>query len=131
MNLGDRVIARIPIGRGIYKAFKQFINTFIPGEESSKYERVVAVEYPRRGCYMVGFVLGPVQPAVQAKFDHPWISIFLPTSPNPTSGFMISVPEKETIPLPISIDQAFKYIISGNIELKNNAGSIPHGSQEI
>lgn len=119
LEYGDRIITKIPLGRGIYKAIKQFMRAFVSDEEGSQYKRVVAVEYPRRGCYMIGFVLGPIQPAVQNKFDHPWISIFLPTSPNPTSGFMISVPEKESIPLNITVDQAFKYIISGSVEVES------------
>jgi uncharacterized membrane protein len=116
MHLGDRIIRRIPLGRGIYGAIKQFMGAFLSADEKKQYQRVVAVEYPRRGCYMVGFVVGPVQPALQAVYDKPWISIFLPTSPNPTSGFMISVPEEETIPLTISVEKAFKYIISGSVD---------------
>lgn len=115
VHLGEYFISKVPVGRSIYKSFKQFMRAFISDEEG-KHRRVVAVEYPRRDCYMVGFVVGPVQPGVQEKFDEPWISIFLPTSPNPTSGFMISVPEKDVIPLDISTDQAFKYIISGSLE---------------
>ena len=116
VSLGEHVISKVPIGRSIYKSFKQFMRAFITDDEEAKHRRVVAVEYPRRGCFMVGFVVGPVQPGLQEKFDEPWITIFLPTSPNPTSGFMISVPEKDAIQLPISTDQAFKYIISGNLE---------------
>ncbi len=116
VHLGDRIIGRIPLGRGIYNSIKQFMNAFVSDDEKKQYRRVVAVEYPRRGCYMVGFVVGPTQPAVQERFDHPWISIFLPTSPNPTSGFMISVPEQEVIQLPITVEKAFKYIISGSID---------------
>jgi len=115
VHLGEYFISKVPVGRSIYKSFKQFLRAFI-SDEDKVHRRVVAVEYPRKGCYMVGFVVGPVQPGVQEKFDEPWISVFLPTSPNPTSGFMISVPEKEAIQLPISTDQAFKYIISGSID---------------
>jgi uncharacterized membrane protein len=115
VHLGEYIISKVPVGRSIYKSFKQFLGAFVSDDEK-KHRRVVAVEYPRRDCYMVGFVVGPVQPGVQEKFDEPWISVFLPTSPNPTSGFMISVPEKDAIQLPISTDQAFKYIISGSIE---------------
>jgi len=116
VHLGEYIISKVPVGRSIYKSFKQFMRAFITDDEGAKHRRVVAVEYPRKGIYMVGFVVGPVQPGVQEKFDDPWISVFLPTSPNPTSGFMISLPEKDAIQLPISTDQAFKYIISGNIE---------------
>lgn len=116
VRLGDRIIGRIPLGRGIYNAIKQFMNAFVSDDENKQYRRVVAVEYPRRGCYMLGFVVGPAQPVIQERFDHSWITIFLPTSPNPTSGFMISVPEKEVIPLSISVEKAFKYIISGSID---------------
>lgn len=129
MRFGDRIIAKIPIGRGIYKAFKQFMDAFVGSEEKKQYKRVVAVEYPRRGCFMVGFVLGPVQSTLQEKHQDLWISIFLPTSPNPTSGFMISVPEKETIPLPISTDQAFKYIISGSVDQPAQSEQRPHEPQ--
>lgn len=116
VHLGEYIISKVPVGRSIYKSFKQFMGAFITDDEEKKHRRVVAVEYPRRGCYMVGFVVGPVQPGLQERFDEPWITIFLPTSPNPTSGYMISVPEKDTIRLPVSTDEAFKYIISGNLE---------------
>jgi uncharacterized membrane protein len=116
VHLGDRIIAKIPLGRGIYNSIKKFMGAFVSDDEQKQYRRVVAVEYPRRGCYMVGFMVGKTQPALQERFDHPWVSIFLPTSPNPTSGFMISVPEKEVIPLPISVEKAFKYIISGSVD---------------
>lgn len=124
VSIGDRIIDKVPLGRGIYKAIKQFMNAFVPGDEGVKYQRVVAVEYPRRGCYMVGFVLGPIQTALQAKYDQPWISVFLPTSPNPTSGFMVSVPESETVVLPISVEKAFKYIISGHVDPVNTPGRL-------
>lgn len=131
VRIGDSIIAKIPLGRGIYKSIKQLMGAFISDGEGSQYKRVVAVEYPRRGCYMIGFVLGPIQPAVQAKFDKPWISIFLPTSPNPTSGFMISVPDEETTTLPITTDQAFKYIISGNVDEVAPSGQSADGKKEI
>lgn len=115
MRVGSRVMEKIPLGRSIYNAIKQLMDVFVGPGRKKQYQRVVAVEFPRKGCYMVGFVLGPVPATLQDMHaGESWITVFLPTSPNPTTGFMISMPERETVALPLSIDKAFRYIISGN-----------------
>lgn len=116
LRFGDDLIEKIPLGRGIYNSIKQFMHAFIPSEGGRHYKKIVAVEYPRKGCYMIGFVLGPVLSKIQENTEDHMISVFLPTTPNPTSGFMISVSEKDTIALQITVEQAFKYIISGTVE---------------
>ncbi len=112
--LGDRIIEQIPLGRTIYKSIKQFLGTILTRSED-KFESVVLVEYPRKGCWVLGFVTGePIRKIQDATAAHV-INIFVPTTPNPTSGFLIMVPQEDAIKINISIEYAFKLIISGGI----------------
>lgn len=114
LQLGDTVISKIPLGRTIYGSIKQFMGAVLT-RDAEKFESVVVVEYPRRGCWMIGFVTGGAIPPIQRMGEKRWINLFIPTTPNPTSGFFIMVPEDDVRPLPISIEKAFKLIISGGI----------------
>ncbi len=114
LALWEAVLNRIPGIRGIYSSLKRFTQN-ITVIDKSKLLEVVAIEYPRRGVYAIGFITShkaelPV-PTNGRKFK----TIFLPTSPNPTSGFIIIAPEEELHHLDISIDEAFSFIISGGI----------------
>jgi len=111
VNLGDRIISKIPLGAGIYNATKQFMNTFISDKEQ-QFKGVVVVEYPRRGSWVMGFVTKHPQKHILDVDQRSWVTIFIPTTPNPTSGFLVMVPEEETRPLDITTDEAFKFIIS-------------------
>jgi len=111
VKLGDRIISKIPLGAGIYNATKQFMNTFISDKEQ-QFKSVVVVEYPRKGSWVMGFVTRHPERHILDVDDREWVTIFIPTTPNPTSGFLIMVPEEETRALDISTDEAFKFIIS-------------------
>jgi len=76
---------------------------------------VVMLEYPRQGVWSIGFVTGIVAPSVQAHINQPVLSVFIPTTPNPTSGWYTIIPESEVITVDISIEDAFKILISGGI----------------
>jgi uncharacterized membrane protein len=111
VHLGDRIISKIPLGAGIYNATKQFMNTFI-SDKAQQFKSVVVVEYPRRGSWVMGFVTKHPEKHILDVDDREWVTIFIPTTPNPTSGFLIMVPQEETRALDISTDEAFKFIIS-------------------
>jgi uncharacterized membrane protein len=112
MRLGDWFISKIPVGAGIYSAMKQFMSTFISDKEQ-QFKNVVIVEYPRKDSWVLGFVTKNPQKHILNIDDREWLTIFIPTTPNPTSGFLIMVPAEDTRAVEISIDEAFKFIISG------------------
>lgn len=111
VKIGDRIISKIPLGAGIYNATKQFMNTFISDKEQ-QFKSVVVVEYPRKGSWVMGFVTKHPEKHILDVDDREWVTIFIPTTPNPTSGFLIMVPQEETRALDITTDEAFKFIIS-------------------
>ena len=125
VSLGDKIISKIPLGRSIYSAIKQFVNTLSSGSRDNL-KKVVAVEYPRRGSYVIGFLTSEALKEISDSDgieDSKWMNIFIPTTPNPTSGFLIMVPEKDIIALKMSVDDAFKLLISGGfIQSKNEEG---------
>ncbi|MBU4484692.1 DUF502 domain-containing protein [bacterium] len=123
VKFGDQILGKIPLGRGIYRGLKQFVNTiFIKDEKNKRFRRSVLVEYPKKGTYVIAFVTGDCQKKIQDTQAEHLIYVFVPTTPNPTSGFLLVVPEKETIPLDMSTEEAFKLLISGGIVTSESAG---------
>ena len=118
VTLGDKIFDRIPLGRGIYKAIKQFLNT-IAGDTEKTFRRVVMVEFPAPGSYMIGFVTGTASGETQEKTREKVLNVFVPTTPNPTTGFLFLVPEHKLTPLEMSVEEAFKLIVSGGVVGKN------------
>ena len=116
----ERILNRIPLIRTVYTGTKQFIETFFITNRGG-FSRVVMIEYPRKGIFSVGFVTGPGRGEVQMLTQRKVLNIFLPTTPNPTSGWYMLVPEEDTIPLKMSVEEAFKLIISGGIVSPENA----------
>ncbi len=114
LNVGEKLLQAIPLAGSVYKTLKQILETLLR-DSKSKFRRVVMVEYPRRGIWSIGFVTGKVSDQFQSHLSKPMLSVFIPTTPNPTSGWYAIVSEEETIELPISIEDAFKVLISGGI----------------
>jgi len=110
----ELVLDRIPVVRTLYLAIKQVLEQMISGD-SERFRRVVLIEYPRKGIYSMAFVTGVSRGEVQDKTPEKMVNVFLPTTPNPTSGFYLLVPEKDTVPLQIPVDDAFKLIMSAGI----------------
>lgn len=110
----SRAVGRIPIVSGIYAAARQLAEAIF-SQKSSNFRRVVMIEYPRKGIYTLGLVTGTTKGEVQERAQEHVINVFVPTTPNPTSGWYILVPERDAIPLDMSVEQAFKLIISGGI----------------
>jgi len=84
-------------------------------QSSRSFREVVLIEYPRRGLGAIGFVTGPTRGEIQARSDEELVNVFLPTTPNPTSGFLLFVPRKDLIHLDMSIEEGIKMVISGGI----------------
>ena len=105
---------RIPLVRILYAGVKQLLETIFL-QKTNAFKRVALVEYPRRGAYVIGFITGESKGEVQDKTDKDMINVFIPTTPNPTSGFYILIPEDEVLMLNMTVEDAFKLIISGGI----------------
>jgi len=110
----ERVLDRIPVVRTLYQAVKQFLEQLIDAR-SDRFHRVVLVEYPRKGIYSIGFVTGVSRGEVQNRTPEKVLNVFVPTTPNPTSGYYLLVPEGDAVPLQISVEQAFKLIMSAGM----------------
>ena len=108
----DALMLSIPGVRSIYGATKQIIET-VSVSNSSSFRDVVLVEYPRKGIYAIAFVTGETRGEVQKTTDEKMVNIFLPTTPNPTSGFLLFVPKSDMIKLHMTVDQGVKMVISG------------------
>ncbi len=114
LEFGEGTLSRIPLAGSVYKTLKQLLETFL-GDNSSRFRRVVLVEYPREGLFSVGFVTGVVGPSLLSEPDKPFLSVFIPTAPNPTTGWYTLVPEASVKDLNISVEDAFRTIISAGI----------------
>ena len=112
--LGDRMVRQIPLVRGIYNALKQFVDAVF-SDKGQSFKKAVLIEYPRKGLYSIAFVTGVSRGEVQAKTLQRCVNVFVPTTPNPTSGFYIMVPEGDMITLDMTVEEAFTLIISGGI----------------
>ena len=110
----ERLLNRMPVIRGFYSAIKQILETVL-AQKSNAFREAVLVEYPRRGIWAIAFITGRTQGEVQNLMEEDCINIFLPTTPNPTSGFLLFVPKKELTPLSMSVEEALKMVISGGI----------------
>ena len=114
LDFGERFLQAIPLAGQIYKTLKQLLETLLK-DTNSKFRRVILVEYPRQGMWAIGFVTGNVSSDIQAQMSETMLSVFIPTTPNPTTGWYAVVPEKDVVNLSMSIEEAFKILISGGI----------------
>jgi len=112
LELGERVVLGIPGLSTVYSSVKQVVATF-GTQNRNLFSRVVLVQYPRPGIWTLGFLTNKTQAEVQAKADLELWSIFVPTSPNPTSGFMLFLPPDEIVELDMSVGDGMKMVISG------------------
>ena len=110
LQLVNDLFRRIPILRTIYSAIGQMTETFAPKRKSKK--SVVLIEYPRKGSWAVGFVTKENKGEISKKTNKNLVNVFVPTTPNPTSGFLLMVPKKELVYLDVSFEQASKFIVS-------------------
>ena len=110
LKLFEDILKKIPILRTIYSAITQMTDTFTKSEGNSK--NVVLVEYPRKGSWAVGFATKENTRGISDKTKHNLVNVFIPTTPNPTSGFLLMFPKEEIIYLDITFEQASKFIVS-------------------
>lgn len=120
----ERLINRIPFVRTIYVATKQLTSAIVgPGE--GRFSRVVLIEYPRKGIYSLAFVTADHAGHMSWVLGRPCISVFVPTTPNPTSGFYLLVPREQAIETDLSIEEAFRVIMSAGISMPDRVAHPP------
>jgi len=111
---GEHLLSRMPVVRSIYSATKQVVETVL-ARQSDAFRQAVLIEYPRRGSWAIGFVTGKTIGEVQNMTEDEVVNVFLPTTPNPTSGYLLFLPRRDLVELSMSVEDAIKMIISGGI----------------
>jgi len=114
IRIGERLLNRMPVVRSVYNTLKQIFETVISQNKNS-FKEVVLVEYPRKGLWAIAFISGDNNGEIQQKLPEDMVNVFLPTTPNPTSGFLLFVPRKDVIPLSMTPDEGAKYVISAGL----------------
>ena len=124
----ESLLERIPIVRTVYSAAKKFAEVVF-SESSQSFKKVLLIEYPREGLYSLAFQTATDLGEVQGRTGEPVVCTFVPTTPNPTSGYIIIVPKKDIIELDMEIDEAFKMIVSLGVVVpswrKDQIGELP------
>jgi uncharacterized membrane protein len=111
VSWGESILSRIPLVRSIYSAVKQVMNAVL-STNSEAFRKVLLIEYPRKGMWTIAFQTGATNTEINTKANEEMVSLFVPTTPNPTSGFLMMLPKREVTELNMSIDEALKFIIS-------------------
>ena len=122
ISLGERLLNRMPVIGTIYGASKQILET-VMASQSDAFRDVVLLEYPRKNVWVIGFVTGTTKGEVQSEIEEETANVFVPTTPNPTSGFLLFCPKSELKYLEMSVDDAVKLVVSGGIVTP------PHGAE--
>ncbi|GJM16498.1 MAG: hypothetical protein DHS20C13_18250 [Thermodesulfobacteriota bacterium] len=120
VGFGEYLINKIPLARTVYTATKQIIETVMGGGGMKNLKRVAMIEYPRKGIYSIGFITSTIEDGKHHnKSGRKLVSIFVPTTPNPTSGYYIMLPEEDIKELSISVEDAFRIIMSAGLATNN------------
>lgn len=114
IRISEYLLDRVPVVKTIYGAIKQIMETVL-ANQSEAFREAVLLEYPRKGCWSIGFLTGTTSGEVQAVTKEKMINVFVPTTPNPTSGFLLFVPEKDIYRLHMTVEEALKMVVSGGI----------------
>ena len=112
--LGESILARMPVVRSIYGATKQIFESVL-AQKSNAFRQVVLVEFPRRGMWSLGFVSGVTGGEIQAVTDEELVNVFVPTTPNPTSGYLMFVPRRDVRVLSMTVEEGIKLVVSTGI----------------
>lgn len=114
IRFSEYIVHRVPVIRAVYKAIKQIFETIMTSQ-SKAFREVVLLEYPRKGVWSLGFVTGRTRGEVQRTTEEETMSVFVPTTPNPTSGYLLFVPKKELYFLDMTVEEAAKLVVSAGI----------------
>ena len=114
IQVGEMIVEKIPFVSNIYSGIKQVVTT-IANTETQAFKKVVMIEFPRKGVYAIGFVSSEARGEVQERTEHEVVNVIIPTTPNPTSGFLVFTPKEDIIELDMTIEDGIKLIISCGI----------------
>ena len=116
INLGERIVDKVPLVRSIYHALKQIFQTVL-SDRTSNFQEVCLIEYPRKGVFALAFITTHLKGEISHKAGggKNKIAVFLPTTPNPTSGFLLFLPRTQVTPLEMSVESGIKMVISGGL----------------
>ena len=109
----DNLITRIPFAGNVYKAIKQITETF--SNADAAYQKVVLIEYPRKDIYAIGFMTGETKGEIKDRKKIDMVNVFVPTTPNPTSGFLLFIPKEDAVELDMSVEDAIKLVVSAGM----------------
>ena len=121
---GDALVSRIPVVRSIYSSVKQVSDTLF-SESGNAFRTAVLVQWPREGVWTVAFVTGAPSGEVAAYLRDEFVSVYVPTTPNPTGGYFVMLRKSECIELQMSVDAALKYIVSMGVVVPGGPASLP------
>lgn len=132
INIGEQILQKIPVVKQIYTAFQQISQAFL-SDKSEVFKRAAIFEYPRKGIYCIGFITQDTKGVIQETLgqDEDVYSIFLPTTPNPTSGFLLFLPKKDVKVLNITVEEALKLVISGGAIVPQTMNGLQQNSGQI
>lgn len=119
LRFGERILNKIPVLRNIYNTTKQFAEGLAQSDKNA-FRQMVLVEYPRQGIFSPGFLIGDSPEEASQKTENQLVSIFIPTPPNPTNGFLIFVPKNQVTLLDMSIEDGLKLFVSAGVIKPNN-----------
>jgi uncharacterized membrane protein len=110
----EKIMVAVPVIRKVYPYIKQLVDFLINDNEAPKFSSVVAVQYPRKGIWSVGFLTGPTLQTLENEAPDS-VTIFIPSSPTPFTGYTITVPRKDTLDLPLTVEEAIRFSVSGGV----------------
>lgn len=114
IRLGEWFMARVPLLSSVYSLLKQIFETVF-SDKAQAFKRVVMLEYPRKGLWILGLVSADLKGEIKQQLPEDMLNVFIPTTPNPTSGFLIFVPRRGVVELEMSVEEAIKFIVSGGL----------------
>lgn len=126
IKYSQRLFENIPLFNKMYVAVREISDAFL-GDRSTVFRHVALVEFPRAGMYAVGFITAEDLPGIDARIGRKSVNVFVPTSPNPTTGFALVVPEEDVVRLPISVEDGLKIVISGGSVVPESIRSLEKG----
>lgn len=131
VRISEQLLQRMPVIRNIYSAVKQILETVL-AQQSQAFSEAVLIEYPRKGLWAIAFITAGTSGEVKERLEDETVNVFLPTTPNPTSGFLLFVPKKDAVPLDMTVEEAIKMVISGGMVTPPRAGAAaPDGPSAI
>lgn len=130
LRLSDRILSRVPVVSNIYGAFKQLFD-LLASSDQANFQEVVLVEYPKKGTWCVGFLTAKAKGEIETNLSSEHIGVFVPTTPNPTSGFLMYLPKSEVIRLEMSTEEGARMIISAGLVVPEELPMDPEEREKL